>query len=99
MYEFGYGVRVSIYRAYENYESAAAFGNVTAMSKVALHYENLDEIDRAVDWYTLAADFENEFAINKLKDLSKVVNCERDLQTLKKDILKKHRGTDRLSQV
>ena len=89
IYEFGYGVEVDKSAAYYNYQEAATFGNVIAMSKVALDYENQYELDKAVDWYTLAADFGNEFAKNRLKVLSKVVYCKRNVEELKKNCLKK----------
>ena len=87
IYEFGYGVEVSKSRAYENYRKAATSGHVIAMSKVALDYENQRELDKAVDWYTLAANFGNEFAKNRLKVLSKVANCKRNVKKLKKNYL------------
>ena len=92
IYEFGYGVEVDKSAAYYNYQEAATFGNVIAMSKVALDYENQYELDKAVDWYTLAADFGNEFAKNRLKVLSNVVYCKRNVEELKKNCLKKLRG-------
>ena len=88
IYEFGYGVEVDKYFAYETYKRAATFGHVIAMSKVALDYENQYKFDKAVDWYTLAADFGNEFAKNRLKVLSKVLDCKRNVKKLKKNYLK-----------
>ena len=61
------------------------------MNKLGSLYENGIIVDKnyelAVDWYTLAAEDGSSFAEERLTKLKGVVDCKRDVETLKNKLL------------
>lgn len=92
IYEFGgYGVDSDKQRSLAYYSTSAKYGNVFAMNRLGSLYENgilvHKNYEMAVDWYTLAAEDGSSFAEERLTKLKEIVDCKRDVETLKSKLL------------